>query len=388
MERQVSKITDRNKVGIVTFFRGNYGSVLQCYATCLSLKKYGLEPKVIEKRASRTYSTLRFGLRCLAYPKYISTFLRIRKKASSGSARIPRVDMEKMNAFIGEKLPVCHVAGSDLKKMGVDDRFLFFLSGSDQIWGGHEYIVDSTRFLKFAPPHKRVAWAPSFGTSDIAQYNMKMYKKYISQYAFLSVRETSGKQIVEELTGRNPKSLTDPVFLLDREEWLEMVSERKKENYILCFFLDALSSSTIDQIRCYAERYKAKIIAFGPWSDSYSKLDLKQIHGGPEMFVSLIANAKRVFTDSFHAVAFSLLLNTPFYVYRRNYAHGIDQSSRIRNILEKVNMSDLFEPKDVEEKTLDFSFANTVIAAERAEMLDYLSDCIRSCSGGRRIERD
>lgn len=388
MEQQVNKMVHQNQVGVVTFFRGNYGSVLQCYATCLSLKKYGLEPRVIERQVSRTYSTLRFGLRCLAHPKYIGTFLRIRKKASSGSVRIPREDLEKMNAFIREKLPVHHVLGSDLKKIGADDDFLFFLSGSDQIWGGHEYIVDATRFLKFAPPRKRVAWAPSFGTSDVAQYNKRMYKKYISQYEFLSVRETSGVQIVEELTGRHPKALTDPVFLLNREEWLEMVSDRQEENYILCFFLDALSSSTIDQIKCYAEKHKVKIFAFGPWSDSYNKLDVKQIHGGPEMFVSLIANAKRVFTDSFHAVAFSLLLNTSFYVYRRNYAHGIDQSSRVRNILEKVHMSDLFEPQDVEEKTLDFSFANAVLACERDEMLNYLSDCIRSCSGGRHIERE
>lgn len=41
-----------NKIGIVTLWKGNYGSQLQCYATKLLLQKYGYEGVLLEYRES------------------------------------------------------------------------------------------------------------------------------------------------------------------------------------------------------------------------------------------------------------------------------------------------------------------------------------------------
>lgn len=108
----------------------------------------------------------------------------------------------------------------------------------------------------------------------------------------------------------------------------------------------------------------------------YREMKAGQMCSGPERFVSLLANADCVFTDSFHALSFALILNTPFFVYKRNYAHGIDQSPRVKALVEKMGMPQYLEPQAVEAAAWDFSNANSVIANERAKMLGYLCSCL------------
>ncbi len=371
----MSENTER-KVGIVTFFKDNYGSALQCYATTVALEKLGYSPYVIEKQPHRMAKLLRLGVRCLCYPRHIKTFLFIRKKASSSTTRMAESDKQAMDEFIAEKLSVLTVDAAALKKVGKDKQFVAFLSGSDQIWGGHEYNIDSSRFLRFAPKSKRIAWSPSFGSKEIASYNRRIYRKYISDYAALSVREPSAVGLVEELTNKTPVALMDPVFLLTRDEWAAFASAPLAERYALCYFLDRPNDSTIQQINQYCQENKAKIIVFGPWNDAYNDLFAEHLHGSPQAFVSLIGQASCVFTDSFHALSFSLIMNTPFWVYQRNYAHGIDQSSRIKTLLEKVDMTQYFEPREVDAAAWDFSNSNLCFASERGRMQKFLSESL------------
>ncbi len=370
----------KKKIGIITFFRGNYGSILQCYATCKVLQKHGFSPYVIEKEENRIINVLRFGCRCIRHPQDITTFLHIRKMQNLGGVQLSEVDKQYMNNFIERELPVLTLKAFQLRKLGHDEDYVAFLSGSDQIWGGYTYIVDSTRFLRFAPKFKRIAWAPSFGTSNIARYNKKKYKKYISQYNSLSVRELSAVEIVRELTGIIPVALNDPVFLLTQEEWKSISENVFMNKYVLYYFLDSISDKTIEQISSYCKKNNTKLIVFGPCNYEKLKINFEKVDGGPEIFVGLIANAQCVFTDSFHAVSFSIIMKKPFFVYKRNYTHGIDQSSRIQTLLEKMHMQWCFEPKNILEFKHNFSYSDTVILNEKFVMTKYLLDSIKLCT--------
>ena len=370
----MTKSDKPKKVGIVTFFRGNYGSILQCYATCSALEKLGFSPCVLEKEENRYANLSRFALRCLCHPRHIGTFWRIRQR-SFGGGRLSAADRIALRNFEAQKLPVLRADAAQLKKLGHDEQFVSFLSGSDQIWGGHVYVIDAFWFLRFAPQGKRMAWAPSFGSADIASYNRKTYRKYMSQYQRLSVRENSAVRMVEELTGKTPAALTDPVFLLSREEWRTLDAPTPREDYVLCYFLDAPNENTLRQIEEYCAAHQAKPIVFGPWNEQYHAHAFEKIEGGPDAFVSLIDRAACVFTDSFHAMSFSLIMNTPFFVYKRNYAHGIDQSARIRALLERTEMLQYFEPQTMTANTWNFDVSNGVLQQDREKLLSYLREC-------------
>ena len=58
----------------------------------------------------------------------------------------------------------------------------------------------------------------------------------------------------------------------------------------------------------------------------------------PEEFVRRISGAKYVFTDSFHALAFSLIFRRDFYCFRRILPSGIQQESRIVDLLADLSI--------------------------------------------------
>lgn len=41
-----------NKIGLVTFYKSNYGSALQCYASKITIEKLGYKCEVLEKKKS------------------------------------------------------------------------------------------------------------------------------------------------------------------------------------------------------------------------------------------------------------------------------------------------------------------------------------------------
>ena len=73
-----------------------------------------------------------------------------------------------------------------------------FLCGSDQLWlpnnlGSHFYT------LEFAPDKKpKIAYATSFGVSQIPNSQKKATAKYLDRFQHLSTRELAGQKIIKE----------------------------------------------------------------------------------------------------------------------------------------------------------------------------------------------
>lgn len=69
------------------------------------------------------------------------------------------------------KLQVKKLSWHELKAYASNEDVLACVCGSDQIWNATNIYIDPVYYLKFAPVNKRVAYAPSFGKSEIPQYN-------------------------------------------------------------------------------------------------------------------------------------------------------------------------------------------------------------------------
>src|SRR5690606_31932799 len=90
---------------------------------------------------------------------------------------------------------------------------------------------------------------------------------------------------------------------------------------------------------------------------------------GPETFINLVANAELVLTNSFHAVAFSLIFGKNFYVFNRN----VNINTRMRDLLSVLDLKDLIitNSSQVEMiRTVDYKIIN--------EILDKLKDRSKS----------
>lgn len=253
------------------------------------------------------------------------------------------------------------------------------MCGSDQVWNSAVFYVDPFYYLRFAPREKRIAFAPSFGRNYVPDYNRKKIARYISELKCVSVRETSGAQIIKQLVNRDAVVLLDPTLLLNAEEWTSALALNASADsaYLLAYFLDKPSGQTVEKIKKISKKQKLKIICLPYVFDEFDFGN--PANAGPCKFVEYIKNAKFVCTDSFHGTAFSLNFNIPFYTFERNYKNAGKQSARIESLLEMTKQTDRYEPEDIE-KCMDISFekTNCFFSEERIKAREYLIKAISS----------
>lgn len=375
------------KVLLTTVFSGyNYGSSLQVLATKTILKELGYDCRLVAMKSLIKGRDIRIK-------KLITILIRswlIRGKNGANALSTYKGSYNKVmigdsvtrfEQFTNEYLEPHYMSWNSMKRLAKECVACF--AGSDQIWNSSTMYVDPMYYLRFAPAEKRIAFAPSFGRDFVAEYNKKKMSKWISDFAYLSVREDSGVRLIKDLTGRDAIHLIDPTLMVKGETWKKTLNlQDKEENYILTYFLDKPSESARKAIAELKETLKCEVIAIPYQFDDMSYCD-KVVPTGPIEFLDLINNAKCVLTDSFHGTAFSINLHTPFYVFGRNYGTAHSQNSRIESILKMMNMQDRFEQKDIvgQLKAINFEVSEQILSDERNKSRNYIINTIngRNC---------
>ena len=212
--------------------------------------------------------------------------------------------------------------------------------------------------MAYVPPEKRTAYAASFGVQSIPDEMKEQFSKYLKQIPRISCREDRGCEIVEELTGKRPEHVVDPVFLLSREEWAEMEQQpsgvRIREPYVLVYFLGRITSEA---------RQKIKELKRSGMSVIYLDkiLQVNTCFATPQEFLYLVNHAGLILTDSFHGVAFSVIFNRPF-------MYCVSQ----RGAYMGSRLSSLFKVLGCSANTSDYAEINKVVLQEKQKALAYL----------------
>ena len=126
--------------------------------------------------------------------------------------------------------------------------------------------------------------------------------------------------------GFTGKVVCDPVFLLSKEEWLQLVDVQNEGKHIFVYDFDHspviqnLLSTVNDEIVSYFSM------------PGVTAVD----ESGPINFLRNIATAKLIISNSFHATAFALIFNKPFYVVERQE----NLNARLYDLLSSVGLSD------------------------------------------------
>lgn len=338
---------DNGKVGLVSVSIHNYGSLLQTYAMQHALDKLGIDNEIILFKSDPIKQFYRvFNLPFLAMK------LKLYKRKLTCKLCYPQIN-EGTNvrdkAFMDFKRDYCRftpktTSREELNRMGQD--YSAVVLGSDQVWNPANLEMDFYT-LNFVPKDKlKIAYAPSFGVSQIPEKQKEATTAYLNRVQYISVREIAGTEIVKKLTGRDVPVVCDPTALLTCDDWNQIRSNKKYVNgkYIFCYFLGANSAH-----RTFAEEVKKKtgykIVAL-QHLDEFVKGDLKfgdvtPYDVGPQDFVNLLSNAEIVLTDSFHGTMFSIYYHKKFFTFSR-FADDKKEStnSRIVSILGLMGLTE------------------------------------------------
>ncbi len=384
---------DKKSVGIATVYTGfNYGSSLQAFATKTLLEEMGYKGNLLklggsilpgrDVRLKKTMVVLARSLLHSGGMKSLKNYSDSIKKSLSPESK------GYFNHFTDFYLQPETVSYKNLKKEAQSDKYKAFLCGSDQVWNSAVFYVDPFYYLRFAPREKRIAFAPSFGRDFVPDYNKKKIKKYLSGINHKSVRESSGRALVKDLTGDDAQVLIDPTLALSAAEWSHHLKlNSNEEKYLLAYFLDQPSEKAINAVKEISEKYSLKVIGLPysfeglPWAENI-------VSAGPREFVEYIKNASFVCTDSFHGTAFSLNFNVPFYTFERNYGNAGKQSARIESVLGLVSAQDRYEPEDFSQcLNISFENVNKVLSSEREKSKSYLS-ALLPCQKNEKIKTE
>ena len=377
-----------SKIGLLTFWAKNYGSALQCYALKSEIENYGHNCEVIgqcfpgldkyKHYAKELLSLIKISI---CHPSYLKKYIMMRNAVKYSASSLSKESDLRLNLFCESVLQPHRYSYKHLRKLAVDDNYKYFVAGSDQIWAGNRKMED-IYFLKFAPPAKRIAYAPSFGTEQIDDYNKRSFRREIGKFAKVSVREQRGKEIIKELTGLDVPRIADPTLLKTREEWSEFANQAEfhEEKYILVHFLDEPNSTSLQCLSDLAKETRYKIIGFAyPHKVFQNNAAYQFADGDPRDYIAAIKNAEYILTDSFHTSLFSVIFQKKFFVFARQYRHNGSQQSRITTLLDLVGYQERF----VKSKT-DFSAlkdtnlhsCENVLSQERNQAKQYLNEVL------------
>lgn len=367
------------KIGLVTITElDNFGNRLQNYALQSVLLELGHTVETIpnlivyKKRKNPLYKLL-----SALYGTFKWFVMKNRNVISSleKQARFEKFDSEYI-CFSPKQSTIDYIP-EDL-----DKAYDVFIAGSDQIWNSNFTFNFEFNFLRFAQENKRISYAASFGADSVKAEYVDKFSQYLSEMAYISVRETTGKKIVENLTDKTATVVLDPTMLIEASKWSEMERKPKwvtSEKFILTYYLGDTQGRKAIFEKLYNEKEEYK---------SYQVIDIfdsntpKQYATTPDEFLWLVHNAVLMITDSFHGTVFSVLFGTPFCSSPRIDC-GASMQSRLDSLFEILDIknngliTDVKEQKSVYsrlEEYRDISMAylkNALSNAEKSIRNDY-----------------
>lgn len=374
------------KIAVVTWYESpNYGTCIQCYALVEFLKNNKYEVYVPD--SFKYY----YGFHHL-FETIQRLFTKLNQKLTTRKIQVTKeinegyyTRLEKNKKFAIESGYVKHIDSKETYEK-MCSEFDVYITGSDQIW--NPGYVTPPYLLSFVNnDKKKVAFGSSIGVSVIPKNKIKMYRKYLSQFNAIGVREKTAEKLLSDLLKKKVETVLDPTFLLDRYDWEKMSVKPKNlkdSEYIFCYFVGT-KTEWINDVKQLSQETGLPVYIALSESKIIPSTGIVLSDIGVAEFVYCIQNAKHVITDSFHAVAISINSNTEFSVYKRFDDTDLkSQNSRIVDILSMFDLGDriventdkLFKNYNV---SIDFDVINSVLFKEKELSRKFL---LNSIEGG------
>ena len=377
------------KVGILTILNvNNYGAELQCCALYRKLQQLGYDAEVInylfgihpehvfdgEKRSVPI--PLKQLIKVKLLPVVQNMFCMFHQK----NKRLRNKRFDEFHAKYNHLTSTVYPSVKSLYEANFNYEVLCI--GSDQVWNYMKGYSLEPFFACFDKNNtKKITYASSIGLSSLSVEAEQVFKKELTNFAYISVREQQASEILEKLLNRKIDVVLDPTLILNKQEWIEVAKYDMcpKEKYLLVYIVTIKPCDYVLTLaRHIAKRRNLKIVRV--CRDAYpehSGSDVEEIlTAGPSDFVGLFSKAEFVVTNSFHGTVFSINFSKPFYSVIKSH-HSTN--SRLTSILKKLGLEDRIVPVGSQLpmiSDIDFSDPSAKLEAERKLSIEYIKKAL------------
>ena len=360
------------KISVITLHRvKNYGSVLQGYATQRLFETLGAEAEIVDYISPRLQDKNARKLLTQSSSKADSRLKKLihRLVVAPSFAKQKRV----FNSFVENRLNLSKQYLTQERLRMYPPLADIYCTGSDQVFNSLiNGMVEKPFYLDFAPEGSRkIAYAASFGVREIPEGEREETAALLKRYDFVSVRESSGLEILNSL-GVKGETVLDPVLCVRPELLRELQSKKpRKKPYILIYELNGESD-----IARYAEKVSAvtgwEVVRISYYYHHIFKKGRTVVCPSVGQFIGLFLNADLVMTDSFHGTALSLQFGKQFWsVMPPKY------STRLESILSALHLTDRivkdgFDPQRAAAERIDYAAVTPELESLRLRSMEFL----------------
>lgn len=317
------------KVGILTYHRSmNYGALLQAYALQTFIKELGYDVSIIDYwpdyheamynpfKEFRKYNIKRKTKYII---NFLFTFFRTQKRR------------KKHEDFIKEFL-----------HLSKESQYDVVVYGSDQIWRKqHRAVYNYFNPVYFGNDYInskfKITYAASMGHIEIdSEKDKNFLLESFENFNAISLREQDLKEYIKKEFNKEYKLVLDPVFLLEKSQWMELISPRRipKKKYILYYRLQGLKEA--DQVvKELAKETGLSVIEMRVGIPLFHYGKKYRLTANAQEFISLLSKAECVVSTSFHGVALSICFERQFI-----YLSQDNRKNRVQSLLSMLGLTD------------------------------------------------
>lgn len=361
------------KIGVVTIYDvTNYGNRLQNYAVVTILEKLGFKVKTITPTnwLGMLYKSDRYGKPIENIEKKPAEEEKKDIMPASKAVLWDRLKMISPRLFYSIMFSLRYTPSVSVDKL--TDEYDCFVCGSDQIWNpdfsGQEFF-----FAGFSQDARKIAYSASFGVSELSDRVKALYSACLKDFYAVSVREHTGKKLVEEISGKQATVVLDPTMMLDSRQWKEIEKKpafKLHKEYIFAYILGEIPENERKYMSEIAAENNLELVVLEENNKIWNKV-------GPCEFIWLISHSKAVITDSFHGMVFSILNSRPFIALDRKWSFK-SMNSRIDTLLSMFGLEECrFKNQSAEELfSQDFTEVALILEEKRKESLGFLCEAL------------
>ena len=265
-----------------------------------------------------------------------------------------------------------------------------FVLGSDQLW--NYWSIKDTNYFYFLDfvedSKKKIAYSTSFGHPSFGapKSYLKNASYHMNRFDAISVREKDGCDICKYTFGVDAVQTMDPVFICDKQEYVELIKSSKMKYdkpYIFAYILTPTAEKRQALIE-FSEKTGLEIkLVLDLQSDHEKNRAIMDMDDNIcdsleiEDWLSLISNCEYVFTDSYHGACFSVIFEKEL-ICIANVKRGL---SRFKTLFELIGIEDrmIFDPSDYEKVIkykINYKAVNRRLNTEIVRSRQWLDDAL------------
>lgn len=280
------------KIGILTFHWGtNYGGVLQAYALQSYLKEKEYDVEIINYAPITYRDGIKYCLKTKSMKYAINNLSEYLKELKFKQFR---------NKYLNLSRRYYHL--NDMEE--IYSQYDAIVVGSDQVWNpyialtyGKPYFLPQKGFIK------KIGYAISLGCIKYPEDILEKLSKYINDFTAISFREKTAVNIMTNtFPNKQIQCTIDPTLLAGNKIYRNLITSVPGCFYY--FYTLQNDQKLINMV----ESYLSSVGTVKKTKQGYFSND------SIENWLSNINNCKCLITNSFHGVAFAILLHKNFIV--------------------------------------------------------------------------